>query len=150
MNRSQFSQLYYELSGTTTNGAEYVTLDNASRIKVTDVTVAYGVGGFINCGRGGDDDAAKARNFIVGLKPRQINSVSNNTVADTIEIVASVGGPDLNYLPVGVSGMNPFRYVYPGVNNPSSYDLWVQLVIGGKTNLVCNWSRQVQINSPLP
>ena len=54
------------------------------------------------------------------------------------------------YQPLKAPGLNPFRYVYPGVNNPSSYDLWVQLVIGGKTNLVCNWSRQVQINSPLP
>ena len=25
-----------------------------------------------------------------------------------------------------------------------------QLVIGGKTNLICNWSKQVQINNPLP
>jgi len=26
----------------------------------------------------------------------------------------------------------------------------VQLVISGQTNLICNWSRQVQINSSLP
>ena len=22
--------------------------------------------------------------------------------------------------------------------------------IGGKTNLICNWSKQVQVNNPLP
>jgi hypothetical protein len=61
-----------------------------------------------------------------------------------------VRGPDASYEPVGVQDVNPFRYVYPGVNNPNSYDLWVQLRFGGKTNLVCNWSKTVIINSPLP
>ena len=27
------------------------------------------------------------------------------------------------------------------VNNPGSYDLWVDVLIGGKTNRFCNWSR---------
>jgi hypothetical protein len=51
---------------------------------------------------------------------------------------------------VGIEGVNPFRYVYPGVNNPGGYDLWVQLSIYGKTYLICNWSRVVKQNSPLP
>ncbi len=36
--------------------------------------------------------------------------------------------------------LNPFRYIYPGTNNPTSYDLWIDLRISGKTNLICNWS----------
>ena len=43
--------------------------------------------------------------------------------------------------------MNPWRYAYPGTNNPGSYDLWVQLDIAGNTNLICNWTKQVQINN---
>ena len=47
--------------------------------------------------------------------------------------------------------MNPWRYNSSNpTNNPGSYDLWIQLKIAGKTNLICNWSKQVQINSPLP
>ena len=46
--------------------------------------------------------------------------------------------------------LNPWRYVCPGTNNPGSYDLWIQLSIAGKNNLICNWSEQVQIGSPLP
>jgi hypothetical protein len=49
--------------------------------------------------------------------------------------------------------VNPWRYTsnpQSATNNPGSYDLWVQLVMGGKTNLICNWSKQVQINNPLP
>ena len=67
-------------------------------------------------------------------------------------LVGSVGGPDQTYQPLGVSDLNPWRYKSSGTlaNNPGSYELYIQLVIGGKTNLVCNWSKQVQINSPPP
>ena len=146
---SLLSQLYYELSGTTNNGANYVTLDGASQIKINDVLAAYGDGGFVNCTRGSGEDVPSARNFISGLKQRQINEfVTNNSVRTTM-IVAAVGGPDLNFPPMSPE-VNPWRYVSPGTNNPNSYDLWIQLSIGGKTNLICNWSKQVQFNSSLP
>lgn len=158
LTNSMFSQLYYELSGTTltTIGGQnyFVTLDGSAKILANspgqDVKAAYGVGGFINNSKGSGEDASSAKNFLSGLSSKQINTVSNNGVADTAMIVTSIGGPDANYNPVGVTAMNPFRYVFPGVNNPGSYDLWVQLVIKGRTNLICNWSKQVQINSPLP
>ena len=59
-------------------------------------------------------------------------------------------GPDTGYKPLNVPDVNPFRYVYPGTNNPSSYDLWVQLVINGKTNLICNWSASASSNYQQP
>lgn len=148
------SQLYYELSGTVRDGDYFVTLDGSSRIKAEDVKTAYGVDGFINCSRGSGEDAETARNFIANLRPNQFELrfkgfITNNLVGTTM-LLTSIGGPDDNYKPLSASGLNPFRYVYPGTNNPASYDLWVQLVIGGKTNLICNWSKQVQINNPLP
>jgi hypothetical protein len=51
---------------------------------------------------------------------------------------------------MGVSGVNPWRYACPGTNNPTSYDLWIQLSIAGTTNLVCNWTKQVQLNNAMP
>lgn len=149
-----FNQLYYELSGVAVNGANYVTLDGSSTIKTTDVPYAYGVGGFINATKGTGEDAAVAQSFLSGLKPNQLNFFITNNYngmkIQTTEIITSVGGPDQTYQPLGGVGINPFRYVYPGTNNPGSYDLWVQLVIRGKTNLICNWSKQVLFNSPLP
>ena len=70
-------------------------------------------------------------------------------------LIASVGGPDQTYQPLGLPDLNPWRYNSSNpTNNPGSYDLWMQLSIGGTTNsqtiLICNWSKQVQINSPLP
>lgn len=149
LDRSQLSQLYYELSGTTNDGTYYRSPDG-NQILIGAVTTAYGAGGFINSCRGSGEDASLARNFLPGLSSKQINDqVTNNNIRTTM-IVTSVGGPDPNYRPLRASDLNPFRYVYPGTNNPNSYDLWVQLVIGGKTNLVCNWNKKVQLNSPLP
>jgi prepilin-type N-terminal cleavage/methylation domain-containing protein len=151
-------QLYYELAGTsqtTINGNSYFqTLDGSSQILVSDVVNAYGVGGFINSTKGTGEDDTKAKNFIVGIRQQNIYSpVTNNSwnknILTTV-LVTSVGGPDATYQPLQASGLNPFRYAYPGTNNPNGYDLWVQLVIKGKTNLLCNWNRQVQINAPLP
>jgi prepilin-type N-terminal cleavage/methylation domain-containing protein len=147
------NQLYYELEGTTNNGANYTTLDGATSIAVTDVPQAFSnVGGFVNCNKpGSSEDSQPARNFIHELSPRQTGICTNSDVGTTI-FVGSVGGPDSTYQPLGVSGLNPWRYKSSGTltNNPGSYELWIQLVIGGKTNLVCNWSKQVQLNSSLP
>jgi len=145
--------LYFELLGTTNNQGTYYTLDGSASIGAATATLnsAFGVSGFINCSKtGAGEDAPPARNFLPGLKSNQYGSASNNSVVATV-FVASVGGPDPNYQPFhNTPGFNPWRYANPGTNNPNSYDLWVQLVISGRTNLVCNWSKQVQFNSPLP
>jgi prepilin-type N-terminal cleavage/methylation domain-containing protein len=151
--RSQFSQLYYELSGTTRSGNTFTTLDGAESITESDFNKAYGVSGNVNTTTpGAAEDSVAAQNFLPGLKPNQYNSNITNSDVRTTELITSVGGPDQTYQPLGPnsSGINPFRYIYPGTNNPNSYDLWVQLVIRGKTNLICNWSKQPIINSPLP
>ena len=154
--QAMFSPLYYELEGTTFDPAHYLytTLDGSLTINTNNVSKALGVGGFINCTKGSGEDAHSAQNFLPGLKPKQIginitNQFNSANVPATV-LLGSVGGPDQNYRPFGASGLNPWRYESPGVNNPSSYDLWIQLVINGQTNLICNWSGQVQINSPLP
>ena len=156
-NRPTYTQLYYELTGTTNIGTAaapvYQSLANGVTIQGSDLPNTFNVGGFMNCTRsGGGEDASVAQNFLTGLKPAQYGVVSNfdNTVPATILLV-SVGGPDLTYKPFGVTGVNPWRYNSSNpTNNPGAYDLWVQLSIGGKTNLICNWNKQAQLNSPLP
>jgi prepilin-type N-terminal cleavage/methylation domain-containing protein len=148
---SLLPQLYYELAGTRLNGGYFFTLDSSASNKVVDVPTAYGVAGFVNCTKGGGgEDSSAAKNFLVGIRQQDIYApVTNNTVATTV-LVTSVGGPDDTYKPLLASGLNPIRYAYPGTNNPNGYDLWVQLQIKGKKYLVCNWSRSVVVNSPLP
>ena len=154
---SYFNQLYYELGGTTStnNGGSYVTLDGSSQILAGDVSTAFpGVGGFMNCTKpGAGEDAAAARNFIPDLKPKQFTAISNSVPSGVLVniLIGSVGGPYVQYQLLGQQDINPWRYVCPGINNPGSYDLWIQLVFApGQTNLICNWTKQVQINSPWP
>jgi len=143
------NQLYYELIGTTnTSSGVFATLDGSQQ---NIDLAAFGISGFVNCSKqgAGSEDSAAAKNFIHELKPGQTKTLPVGATSVTL-FVTSVRGPDADYLPVGQQDINPWRYRNPGVNNPNSYDLWVQLKISGKTNLVCNWSKQVQINNPLP
>jgi prepilin-type N-terminal cleavage/methylation domain-containing protein len=154
----KYNQLYYELTGTTNIAGnsptpQYQSLANGLTLTAGDVANAFNVNGFMNCGKpGSSEDAPVAKDFLPGLKPNQYGVVSNlnYTVGATILLV-SVGGPDPTYKPFGVSDVNPWRYNSSNpTNNPGAYDLWVQLSISGKTNLICNWNKQVQLNSPLP
>ena len=97
----------------------------------------------------------KAKNFLVGLRSKQNKRVDfqyprpsarRHHWADYFHWWA---GRNLSAA-WQTSDLNPIRYAYPGVHNPGSYDLWIQFQFKGKTNLVCNWSRQIQINSSLP
>ena len=170
-NNAFTNQLYYELVGTATNvvnaSLAYEPLDGGPALLASDATAYFGSGGIINCTQGSGEDAKKARSYLLDLKPGQTATNGNGVKI----LVASVNGPDSLYQPLTLfttgngNHANPFRYVYPGTNNPGSYDLWVQLSIGSvfntatpppnniatpKTYLICNWSKQIQVNNSLP
>jgi prepilin-type N-terminal cleavage/methylation domain-containing protein len=161
------NQLYYELVGTTNNNLVfYQTLDGSAQINASDVPIAFpGVGGFMNCTKpGAGEDAAAARNFLPDLRPNQMGTIKagNPATVWVTNLIGSVGGPDAKYQPLGQQDVNPWRYISSNpTNNPGSYDLWMQLSIGStfdvagnfitrNTYLICNWTKQVQINNPLP
>jgi prepilin-type N-terminal cleavage/methylation domain-containing protein len=157
------NQLYYELTGTTNldvNSPKYQSLNDPTLPILTggtagsDVEKAFGVGGFMNCSKpAGGEDVAAARNFLPDLRPNQIGTNTVGGVGGVVVtlLVSSIGGPDATYLPLAGSDVNPWRYNSSNpTNNPGSYELWIQLSIGRQTNLICNWTKQVQINSPLP
>ena len=154
------NQLYYELTGTTNiipapNPPVYQSLDGSlPTLKAAQVQSSFGVGGFMNCSKAASgEDASTARDFLPDLRQKQIWSgyTNNHANVGVNLLICSVGGPDPTYKPLGVQNLNPWRYNSSSpANNPGSYDLWVQLVIGKQTNLICNWTKQVQINSPLP
>jgi prepilin-type N-terminal cleavage/methylation domain-containing protein len=151
--------LYYELSGVANIGTattpNYQTLDASSTVLGTEYTKQFGVGGVVNCSQGSGEEAIYAKDFLSGLKPTEVVSATNGDGTLFTYLVTSVGGPDANYQPLPGSTGNPFRYAYPGTNNPNSYDLWVQLSINSTPTspnkyLICNWSQQALHNSPLP
>ncbi len=145
--------LYFELAGTvlTNNGSRYQTLDGTARLPVKQVPSTFGVSGFLNCSKGGGDaDAPVAASFLKGLNPKQVGelttAIDQNT--DIKLLVASVGWPERwPTQPVpGRPGLNPWRYVSTNpTNNPNTYDLWVDIIVQGKTNRVSNWSDKPQL-----
>jgi len=146
------NQLYYELAGVVlTNGNNFRTLDGRATISSTDAQTYFGVPGFVNCTKpGSGEDTAQAKSFLVELRPNQIGT-NGTSPATMLYLDASVGGPDSDYSPPGVSGLNPWRYNSSNpTNNPGAYDLWVQLSINGTKYLICNWNKTVQVNNPLP
>jgi prepilin-type N-terminal cleavage/methylation domain-containing protein len=152
-NNPMLPPLYYELSGVTLAGL-YTTLDGAAKIPLTggnSLLSVFGLAGAVNLTHGGGEDIKNAENFLTGIKSTMVGYYSENpfqvipptgpaAIAVPRILITSVRGPDVNWKPLGFQDQNPFQYNYPGTNNPNGYDLWVELHIGGKTNIVGNWT----------
>lgn len=149
------NQLYYELVGTTVsnnNGtATFTTLDYNSGIQTNIVVEYFGVPAFMNCTTGSGEDKRAAQTFLSNLKPGQVATNTDGVYVITTSVMSdAIYRPMPGYNTLAGRTANPWRYLSPGINNPNSYDLWVQLFVGGKTNLICNWKNTPQINSPQP
>lgn len=133
------NSLYFELLGTVQKGPNFETKNGDARILASDVPLQFGQGGFVNCTKGGgDDNAQAAKKFLVELKPTQYGEI-----APGVRLLAcSVKWPDNNSSPIPTSpGLNPWRYVSSNpTNNNGEFDLWVDILVGGKTNRISNWS----------
>jgi prepilin-type N-terminal cleavage/methylation domain-containing protein len=154
------NQLYYELMGTTLTTISgqpgYQTLDSSASILTNAFHAAFGstsqVTGFMNCSRAGaGDDAPNAVNFLHGVKATQFQAV-NNPVTSTVLGVSMSGaivftGPNGGEIvPYGYNSSNP-------QHNPKTFDLWVDIIAGGKTNRISNWSARpifVSYNASMP
>jgi len=140
-NNPMVNPLYYELLGTKVdaNGI-YTTLDGAAQINSTTCNSVFFVSGFANSTKGNGDEGERAVNFLgKGLRVGQylVIPVGGRTV--TI-LGTSVEGPDMLAGQTVGTKINPWRYnSSTPTNNPESFDLWVDVKVGGKTNRICNW-----------
>jgi len=140
------SQLYYELSGTMLSNNVYYPPSGQGAIAVGILPTfldGTAVTGFVNTSRGTDDDRGSARNFLTGLKPTHYLLVTHEG-AQGMVLGMPLPGPADQMLPSpdGTQAINPWRYRISGpyLKNQEGYDLWIDLVIKGKTNRVSNWS----------
>jgi prepilin-type N-terminal cleavage/methylation domain-containing protein len=144
----EMNPLWFELLGTTNNGNNYVTLDRSGQISVTDINAKFGRQGFANSGvRANATDESRAP--IPFLKDLSVKQRGDPVPGDPLIkiLVCSVQWPSISgSAPIPNTTLNPWRYVssHP-TNNTGSYDLWVDLVIGGKTYRVSNWIKQAEI-----
>jgi prepilin-type N-terminal cleavage/methylation domain-containing protein len=131
--------LFYELSGArNNNNGTYTTLDGADTIDLSSGTAASNacrVGTIVNSStgaKGGDNFTAES--FIAGFKFTEFEEVA----AGSVKVF------DVPVMGVDKSDINPWNYnsSHP-TNHSESYDLWAEFLVGGKTNIICNWSEHV-------
>jgi type II secretory pathway pseudopilin PulG len=159
-NNYALNPLYYELLGTTNTGSAaapvYVTLDGSARISGADLTKAFGgrIPGFANCSRAGrGDETAGGIAFVDKLKPSQFLSMqvlASPPISWTV-LGSSIDGP-LHYENDQHTKINPWRYNSSSpVHNPKTYDLWIDVTVGDKTNRICNWDpKPLVVGTPSP
>jgi len=136
--------LYYELTGVTNQAGSFRTLDSASAVPATNYTRIFNVNGVVNCSKSGAAaESGRPQNFLLALKSNRIGTYNSFNI-----LVTSITSSDPGQLTVlegqGYSGI-PVCYVCPGVNNPGAYDLWVDIVFGGRTYRIANWGQPIQI-----
>jgi prepilin-type N-terminal cleavage/methylation domain-containing protein len=146
----ELNLLYYELLGATASPANpptYTTLDGSARISANALKNAFNAAGLVNCSRGAGDEAQVAVSFLRDLKAGQFFTLSSPQVAITCTVLGSgLEGPALNpaFQDAGSppKKVNPWRYNSSApTNNPNSYDLWLDVLVAGRTNRICNWSQ---------
>ena len=154
------NQLYYELTGTAYFGEEgknqYFQGRNGS-IAISAIRNYFNSDGFVNATLSPPDpDGPKnARNFLPTLKASQVKKIS---ATDNIEILAvPVDWPGSDPNPplkafvsdAVVRRVNPWRYVSSSpTNNPAGFDLWAEIVVGGKTLRISNWEQDPVVIKP--
>jgi prepilin-type N-terminal cleavage/methylation domain-containing protein len=135
------NQLFYELTGTTyvpglnpPATAVFKTVKGSEQISATLVASTFNVGGFVNT----TQDPVENPVFSFNFSPGQY---ATNNAGITL-LVCPVDGP--NMMVSGTRLINPWSYNSSNpTNNPDSFDLWVDVIMRGKTNRICNWSAPI-------
>jgi prepilin-type N-terminal cleavage/methylation domain-containing protein len=138
--------LFYELSGaifTNKNGpARYVTIQEGLGEEVTtdDLEKAFKVNGLRNSARVKNDIDFKGFNFKNAQYAEPHSTVVNGAKNIKI-IVVPVPGPFELRSATGNKMLNPWFYDASSTNrhNKSGFDLWAEIFVGGKTQVVANW-----------
>jgi prepilin-type N-terminal cleavage/methylation domain-containing protein len=143
----RLNPLYFELEGSVLTNGVFQTLDGSGQVRMSQLPITFGpkVTGIINSSQPGvGDEARPALKFISDLKPSQTVLLETGKVDRAYIIASSVPWPaDLSFPLPNHPGVNPFRYNSSSpTNNPNSFDLWIDVIIDGKTNRISNWSRE--------
>jgi len=122
------NSLFYELTGTTKDpndvNAPFFSVLGAAPLTPLNIQANFNVGGFVNAAK----DNSEIKNFYKTLKPGQYTTDPNNGVT---RLAVPYKGPITP---------NTWRYnASMPAHNPDSFDLWADVIIGGKTITIGNW-----------
>ena len=125
--------LYYELTGTlqedSANGVRYRSLHSPSDPPLGSGTLKteFGIDGFVNTG----PDKNEVDNFFkAGLNPGDVRTTPG--VVPVKILVAPYKGETGDLAVWYYNSSTP-------VHNPNEYDLWVEIIMGGKKEIIGNW-----------
>jgi len=135
------NQLYFELVGcrpaTVSGQPGFVTSDGAVAVTAAQLNLTFGSPGIMNASAAANsDDGTTAQQFLKNIKSAQYGDI----IPGVRVLGAQVEGPVMfpsssgNYIsPFCYNASNP-------THNANSFDLWMDVKIGGKTNRISNWS----------
>jgi hypothetical protein len=141
------TQLFYELTGTIFNGSAaspWFTNVLGEPLSANDIRSAFGAGvdGFVNS----STDANEVRKFMGSWRQDEIGRMKIGSKTNVF-FALPADGPQ-SFTSLETDGRQrwvvPWCYDCSSTNrvNADSYDLWIDLTLGGKTNRICNWSDQ--------
>lgn len=148
------NQLYYELVGTISaiQGKFYWTVERRSQrqkgIQSATFQETFNAPGIVNSVQA---PAARPPCFLPSIKPEQHKEVEISQKVDPVEILVTpvdwpakwpnnpAFSPPFDRDPK-LKRVNPWRYVstHP-TNNPASFDLWAEYVVGNQRRVIGNW-----------
>lgn len=112
-NDSARPPLYYELAGW-----------SGTQQELDGVKTAFGVDGFVN-------SKPEPKNFLANLKPRGYAAIPGRFPQTLVLAFPAIG-------PAGEFNAWNYRSTRP-TNNTETFDLWLDVILGGKTNTIGNW-----------
>lgn len=148
--------LYYELSGTisTHQGRAYHLTDHDELVSVAQIQQLFGRKGFLNS----VDAPDKPKPYLQDVKERQLGELAVGDLRHVDILLAPVDWPlkvvgNVNLRSVaplsGIAGseqqlrMNPWQYVSTNpTNNLNSFDLWADVWIGNKRQIIGNFKTE--------
>jgi prepilin-type N-terminal cleavage/methylation domain-containing protein len=136
-NSTILSPLFYELTGTQAFGGAYKSPVSGEVLNTNAIGTIFGVQGFVNS----STDPTEVQNFLP-TTAKSGRTATFQAAGLTYTLFAiSVRGPVETNSTDGKL-VNPWHYVSTNpTNNPGSYDLWIDVLYGGKTNRISNWSK---------
>ena len=132
--------LYYELRGAiftnANNTPSYILPAQNQVVRAQDLTNVFKIRGLRNSARVKNDIDYK------GFHPKQAQYDKIRFEGSDVDIlVVPVPGPFAFFGTNGTKQINPWFYDASSTNrhNKTGFDLWAEILIGGKTNVIANW-----------
>lgn len=132
------NSLFYELTGTVFMPLrdEFRPVLGNQSVSSGVIKMAFNTDGFANSSVNTND----VKRYLT-VTPAQVGDVSVTGEAYVKVLKSPLDWlPNRSDAPLANSVVNPWRYVRTGAtNNPTSFDLWTEFLVGGKLRTVGNW-----------